>query len=58
VIGFAAGFSERWAQDTLTGGLTGRGAAKDDASAGKRRAAKAPPPRHAPIGSDTDLVAD
>jgi hypothetical protein len=25
VIAFAAGFSERWAQDTLTGGLTGRG---------------------------------
>jgi hypothetical protein len=29
VIGFAAGFSERWAQDTLTGGLTGRGKATD-----------------------------
>jgi hypothetical protein len=25
VIAFGAGFSERWAQDTLTGGLTGRG---------------------------------
>ena len=25
VLAFAAGFSERWAQDTLTGGLTGRG---------------------------------
>jgi hypothetical protein len=25
VIAFAAGFSERWAQDTLTGGLSGRG---------------------------------
>jgi hypothetical protein len=36
VIAFGAGFSERWAQDTLTGGLTGRGrparaAAKPDA---------------------------
>jgi hypothetical protein len=29
VIAFAAGFSERWAQDTLTGGLTGRGRDKD-----------------------------
>ena len=29
-----AGFSERWAQDTLTGGLTGRGRGKaDDAAA-------------------------
>ena len=31
VLAFAAGFSERWAQDTLTGGLTGRGRAQDDA---------------------------
>jgi hypothetical protein len=29
VLAFAAGFSERWAQDTLTGGLTGRGRGKD-----------------------------
>jgi hypothetical protein len=33
VLAFGAGFSERWAQDTLTGGLTGRGRAKDDAVA-------------------------
>ena len=32
-IAFAAGFSERWAQDTLTGGLTGHGRAKDAAAA-------------------------
>ena len=31
VIAFAAGFSERWAQDTLTGGLTGRGRTPKDA---------------------------
>jgi hypothetical protein len=29
VVAFAAGFSERWAQDTLTGGITGRGRDKD-----------------------------
>ncbi|MBW3653745.1 MAG: hypothetical protein KY433_09165 [Actinobacteria bacterium] len=43
VIGFAAGFSERWAQDTLTGGLTGRGrkheAPAKPAKADSRRAA-------------------
>jgi len=33
VLAFGSGFSERWAQDTLTGGLTGRGRAKDDAAA-------------------------
>jgi hypothetical protein len=32
VIAFAAGFSERWAQDTLTGGLTGRGRTPQDAA--------------------------
>jgi hypothetical protein len=31
VLAFAAGFSERWAQDTLTGGLSGRGRGKDEA---------------------------
>ena len=58
VIAFAAGFSERWAQDTLTGGLTGRGAAKDDPAAAKRgaAAAKAPARRGATIGADTDLA--
>jgi hypothetical protein len=35
VLAFAAGFSERWAQDTLTGGLTGRGRMKQDAGAAK-----------------------
>ena len=33
VLAFGAGFSERWAQDTLTGGLTGHGRAKDAAAA-------------------------
>ena len=33
VIAFAAGFSERWAQDTLTGGLTGRGRDRDQPKA-------------------------
>ena len=52
VLAFGAGFSERWAQDTLTGGLSGRGRAKDDAHRGgrgegggeeARRAARADP---------------
>jgi len=37
VIAFGAGFSERWAQDTLTGGLTGRGRGKADAAAAPAR---------------------
>lgn len=61
VIAFAAGFSERWAQDTLTGGLTGRGRGKDEAavaavvksaakeSGGRRRKAPA---------ADRDLAAE
>ena len=57
VIGFAAGFSERWAQDTLTGGLSGKGRTKDDAAAGKP-AAKASARRRAAIGADADLAAD
>ena len=56
VIGFAAGFSERWAQDTLTGGLSGRGRDKD-APAGKP-VAKAPARRRAAVGADADLAAD
>jgi hypothetical protein len=56
VIGFAAGFSERWAQDTLTGGLTGRGRGKEDAATGKP-AAK-PAGRRAAVGADTDFAAD
>ena len=56
VIAFAAGFSERWAQDTLTGGLTGRGAIKGGV-AGKPGAAK-PPAQRAPVGADSDPAAD
>jgi hypothetical protein len=58
VIGFAAGFSERWAQDTLTGGLTGRGRGKDDPATSRTPAAKAPAARPAAIGADRDLAAD
>ncbi len=45
VIAFAAGFSERWAQDTLTGRLTGRGGAPESAPkpVPKRAAPKAAP---------------
>jgi hypothetical protein len=57
VIGFAAGFSERWAQDTLTGGLTGRGRGKD-APAGAKPAAKPLAGRHAAVGTDADVAAD
>jgi hypothetical protein len=39
VIAFAAGFSERWAQDTLTGGLSGRGRTKDPPAPGRKAAA-------------------
>jgi hypothetical protein len=59
VIAFAAGFSERWAQDTLTGGLSGRGRGSADQAA----AAKSKPPARAtrapaaPVG-DADLAAD
>ncbi|MDP1849904.1 MAG: hypothetical protein Q8K79_19115, partial [Solirubrobacteraceae bacterium] len=47
VLAFGAGFSERWAQDTLTGGLTGKGRGKADAAA---PAAPAPPPGASPAG--------
>ena len=57
VIGFAAGFSERWAQDTLTGGLSGRGRGKDDAAPAKP-AAKTAPSRPAAVGADADFAAD
>lgn len=57
VIGFAAGFSERWAQDTLTGGLTGRGRVKGE-STGGATAARAGARRAAAAGPDTDLAAD
>ena len=47
VLAFGAGFSERWAQDTLTGGLTGRGRAKDDAGASTAASGKRPAGRRA-----------
>lgn len=45
VIAFGAGFSERWAQDTLTGGLTGRG--RTPATEPDAQPAAKPPPAHA-----------
>jgi hypothetical protein len=60
VLAFAAGFSERWAQDTLTGGLTGRGRARDDSDAAA--IAKAGPSKrsgvHRSSGAETDLATD
>ena len=56
VIAFAAGFSERWAQDTLTGGLTGRGRNKDAAAAATQ--AKQPAAVRKRRASDEDAVAD
>jgi hypothetical protein len=59
VIAFAAGFSERWAQDTLTGGLTGRGSNKDAPTAKTpAKGAAAHAQRPAPVGADPDLAAD
>ena len=43
VIAFAAGFSERWAQDTLTGGMTGRGRTPKDAAPAEPEPATARP---------------
>ncbi len=58
VIGFAAGFSERWAQDTLTGGLTGRGRGKDAAVGAQppapAKTSGAPARRRATPGDDPD----
>lgn len=54
VIAFLAGFSERWAQDTLTGGLVGRGRKpKEGPPVPRRPPASAPsPPSGGPdIGS-------
>jgi hypothetical protein len=59
VLAFAAGFSERWAQDTLTGGLTGRGRGKDDAAdaAATVTAAKRPGARRGTThATETDLA--
>ena len=47
VIAFGAGFSERWAQDTLTGGLTGRNRKAEPSTA-------TAPPSARPAG-DTEL---
>lgn len=64
VIGFAAGFSERWAQDTLTGGLSGRGRAKGDTAAAGAKptasaTAKAPAGRRATsVATDADFADD
>ncbi len=44
VLAFAAGFSERWAQDTLTGGLTGRGREKEPGVAAQPAKPGAPMP--------------
>jgi hypothetical protein len=56
VIAFAAGFSERWAQDTLTGGLTGRGRGAVDHAAAAKRIPAASQPRPAPPAGDADLA--
>ncbi|MEA2142981.1 MAG: hypothetical protein QOI64_1411 [Solirubrobacteraceae bacterium] len=55
VIAFGAGFSERWAQDTLTGGLSGRGRDKDAAAAGTpAKVPKVPGGRRASDTPDSD----
>ena len=57
VIAFGAGFSERWAQDTLTGGLTGRSRKADPPSPtapSSVRPPAAPPP---PAGTDVKPAA-
>ena len=63
VIAFAAGFSERWAQDTLTGGLTGSGRTPTNdpppAQNGKAGAARAQAARRPAVPrQDKDLAAD
>jgi hypothetical protein len=50
VIAFGAGFSERWAQDTLTGGLSGRGRKPPEEEA-KPAAKKAKPKPAAPASA-------
>ncbi|MDP2710285.1 MAG: hypothetical protein Q8O56_03620 [Solirubrobacteraceae bacterium] len=57
-LAFAAGFSERWAQDTLTGGLSGRGRAKDGAAVGSgETVADEPPPDVAQGGTEPSAEA-
>ena len=61
VLAFAAGFSERWAQDTLTGGLTGRGRGKADdavAPASAPAAAKDAPAKRPPVVRDAEAELD
>jgi hypothetical protein len=61
VLAFGAGFSERWAQDTLTGGLTGRGAVKDAAvAATAARGTKGPatPPHGGVANPESDFPGD
>ncbi|MDX6679220.1 MAG: hypothetical protein QOE31_3272 [Solirubrobacteraceae bacterium] len=60
VIAFAAGFSERWAQDTLTGRLGGRGGAPESAPkpVPKRPPAKSAPAAGAPADADGDVALD
>ncbi len=58
VIAFGAGFSERWAQDTLTGGLTGRGRTPDPPAAAKPKPGAAGAPRPATAVRDADVVTD
>ncbi|HTN22382.1 MAG TPA: hypothetical protein VL120_00220 [Solirubrobacteraceae bacterium] len=59
VIAFGAGFSERWAQDTLTGGLTGRGRTPTPPPAAKPKpGGAATASRPAPAVRDADAVTD
>ena len=58
VLAFAAGFSERWAQDTLTGGLTGRGRGKaDHASAAQPAATGTAPQREQLADAEAEIDA-
>ena len=55
VLAFGAGFSERWAQDTLTGGLTGRGRDKGATTArAPAQVPKVPGGRRASDTPDSD----
>jgi hypothetical protein len=56
VLAFGAGFSERWAQDTLTGGLTGRGRAQDEAVTAAAATAKKPGAERGVAAPDADLT--
>ncbi|HUR84125.1 MAG TPA: hypothetical protein VMY78_02170 [Solirubrobacteraceae bacterium] len=58
VIAFAAGFSERWAQDTLTGGMTGRGRSPKEAAPAGKADATAPAPSTRPRPATPAIDAD